>query len=586
MKKNKHKFLCLLVICQWAFTFNLHAIESITFIRAGIFDWPGWPDNQSIAASLGKEFTIDWGDGSPVETNVGTGSLEFIRHSYSNSKKYTVTIKGKTEDCLFTKLILRLPKLFSLDVSKCLSLEYLVCSSGELETLNLSKNKKLVYLCCYWNKFTTLNVTNNTNLKYFHCSYNRLNSLDVSKNMALEFLSCDGNYLTGLDVSNKPVLAELYCNNNKLKNLNISGCYALARVDCGENLFSSLDLTSNYNLRDFGCNDNQLSSLDLTKNSKLRWLICSNNQLNNLDLTSNSKLKWLTCSDNQLCNLDLSNNLNLMELLCSNNQLNNIDLGKNTNLWRLDCSYNKLKNLNTCYNTALSLLYCNNNQINSFDLSNNHKLNALECENNNLENLYINHKLNLYCNNNHLKLSNLYVISELIYPYTFCAGTQKLKVQKVGINEEVDFSSQKEFGGILTVFKIEKEGVPAQLSDYSVKGGIFTFHKTGNFTVTMTNQAILSFDDYPAVVIAEITVGNIGIKENTRQSTIKLYPNPVVALLHIETEDNAFPPFVEIFSIQGSLLLSARENQIDVSALPSGIYVANINGVGRKFVKK
>jgi hypothetical protein len=53
----------------------------------------------------------------------------------------------------------------------------------------------------------------------------------------------------------------------------------------------------------------------------------------------------------------------------------------------------------------------------------------------------------------------------------------------------------------------------------------------------------------------------------------------------IEAEHNTIPE-VKIFSIQGALLLHAKGNEIDLSSLPSGIYVAKVDGVFLKVVKR
>ena len=56
-------------------------------------------------------------------------------------------------------------------------------------------------------------------------------------------------------------------------------------------------------------------------------------------------------------------------------------------------------------------------------------------------------------------------------------------------------------------------------------------------------------------------------------------------MLHIETE-NSITPEINIYSIQGVLLMNSKGNQIDVSSLPNGIYMAKIDGVFRKVVKR
>jgi len=83
-----------------------------------------------------------------------------------------------------------------------------------------------------------------------------------------------------------------------------------------------------------------------------------------------------------------------------------------------------------------------------------------------------------------------------------------------------------------------------------------------------------------------IKPGEVGIKEHKLlDSSVKLYPNPVSNMLHIET-DSSITPEINIYSIQGALLMNAKGNQIDVSSLPNGIYMAKIDGVFRKIVKQ
>ena len=82
-----------------------------------------------------------------------------------------------------------------------------------------------------------------------------------------------------------------------------------------------------------------------------------------------------------------------------------------------------------------------------------------------------------------------------------------------------------------------------------------------------------------------IKPSEIGVKENNSTHAIKLYPNPVSNILHIETNLTEIPE-VKIYSIQGVLLMHVKGNQIDVSSLSNGIYMAEVNGMNRKFVKQ
>jgi len=73
----------------------------------------------------------------------------------------------------------------------------------------------------------------------------------------------------------------------------------------------------------------------------------------------------------------------------------------------------------------------------------------------------------VYCHDNRLLLSELYKIFQMS-PYTkpqgFALGTQKLLPQRILVGSSVDYSDQAEFGGIPTVFNVEKNGFPALLN--------------------------------------------------------------------------------------------------------------------------
>jgi len=76
------------------------------------------------------------------------------------------------------------------------------------------------------------------------------------------------------------------------------------------------------------------------------------------------------------------------------------------------------------------------------------------------------------------------------------------------------------------------------------------------------------------------------IKENNLfNNSVTLYPNPVSNMLHIEANNQNIIPEVKIYSIQGALLAHSKGYQVDVSSLPNGIYIVNVNGVCRKVVK-
>jgi uncharacterized protein YjdB len=118
-------------------------------------------------------------------------------------------------------------------------------------------------------------------------------------------------------------------------------------------------------------------------------------------------------------------------------------------------------------------------------------------------------------NKNQLHLSYLYAFSEMVSdPWRKILGPQFLPLQRIAVGDSVDFSDQKEFGGIKTVFYVERDGVAAQPEDYQVKDGIITFFKSGYYLVTMSNGAIVAYQgrnevDAPFNVVEIVPVSEI-----------------------------------------------------------------------------
>ncbi|MCL1973419.1 MAG: InlB B-repeat-containing protein [Bacteroidetes bacterium] len=173
-------------------------------------------------------------------------------------------------------------------------------------------------------------------------------------------------------------------------------------------------------------------------------------------------------TDWQMMHLDLMGCKSLQNLICYGNWLKNLDLSECTALTTLDCEWNQLTTIDLSSNNALS---------------------------------YIN------CNNNRFLLSELYNISKKISnPNNKVLGTQRLEKREIAIGDIIDYSAQNEFDGIATVFIVYKDDSPALSNDYTINNGIMTFSNTGNYTITMSNAAILSHSFYPAEVIVNIRV--------------------------------------------------------------------------------
>ena len=270
-----------------------------------------------ITATEGKQFTVDWGDGSDRETMTVT-EFERPEHVYSAENEYTVTISGTTADCLLIAIDLRRNNVTNVDVSRCKSLQELDCSGNYIASLNLRANKALKQLNCSENDLTTLNVSANTALEILSCYKNKLRVLDLSANTALESLTCYFNKLTKLDLNATTRIVCVDCSYNNLTELDLKANKSISELDCSGNDLTKLDLRTKF-MRELDCSCNKLTTIDVSRNRSLWYLGCNSNKLTTLDISANLMLQKLKCSCNKLITLDISANRDLKGLLCDNN---------------------------------------------------------------------------------------------------------------------------------------------------------------------------------------------------------------------------------------------------------------------------
>ena len=343
----------------------------------------------------------------------------------------------------------------------------------------------------------TIMANPNMTCRFTHlsCTGQYLTSLDVSKSTALTSLYCDYNSIDSLDVSNCTALDVLWCNNNSLYGLDVRNCTALNHLDCSNNSLSRLDVSDNTALTVLECANNPLSTLNISKNTALNHLWCGHNSLSVLDVSKNTALATLWCSENSLSALDVSKNTELGQLHCDHNSLSVLDVSKNTALRELACHYNSLSNLDVSKNTALDKLYCYNNSLYGLDVSKDTGLTSL-C-----------------CYDNSILLSDLFVASEILKGNGGNISERQLGNQTLRALNAIKgitlFSDQSVFGGKYTQYEVIQNGDPANPSDYTVTDGKITFHTVGTYTVTMTNEVIISNASYPARVSIELTVKDL-----------------------------------------------------------------------------
>ena len=565
MKSNR----IILIICCIAFNFSLMANEVIKLTWKP-FSSPFetiYYKNITVTATVNKNFTVDWGDGSSIETKTGTGDKQIITHTYADIKDYVTTVTASSSDCLFTYLDCANNGITNINIGAAASLKSLLCNNNQLTNLDVSKQINLMDLDCSQNQISNMDISNNIALITLNCSSNRINTLYVNVHSALKILNCYYNQITSLDMSNNTALKTLSCGENQLNNLDLSANVALTFLDCFNNNLKNLNLNINSNLEHLECSRNQLNNLILGKNTALVYLYCWGNQLEDLDLSDNPAIEVLSCSYNMLSNLDLRNNTGLVALHCNENELYNLNVNMNTKLREIECRRNHLSTLDLSKHPLLFTLECGYNELSSLILNTNAPFDRT-----------------LTCEYNKLRLSDLFQISKIIGNGAYrTLSPQFVTTQHVDVNTSVDLTSQSMFNGIATTFKVIKDGWPASNTEYSINGAKVTFKKEGNFGVMMENKAILSQWSEPALVFEYFTVGNVSISDTIRPD-IQIYPNPTTDNIYIKLE-TAIIPETKLYSINGKLLQNVRNTKIDMSNYSQGVYFLQVDGRMIKIVK-
>jgi Leucine-rich repeat (LRR) protein len=562
-----------------------------------------------------------------VENNIALRSL-----GCSNNQLNSLNLTSNTT---LTGLDCSNNLLTNLDVGNNIALGSLSCSNNQLNSLDLTSNTALTDLDCSNNLLTNLDVGNNIALQHLSCSNNQLNSLDLISNTALIILNCYNNQIINLDLSTNTRISRLVCRNNpELNNLNlnntykldillIENCTALETLDCSNNKLRILYADGCTSLKYLDCSHNLLTSQELRlSNTTLQYLDCSYNRITSCPF--GTRLTTLYCNNNGdiydgtvRLQSALSYNPLLHTLDCSSNVLYELDFSNNPKLQYLNCSGSVLVELNLSNNLELQYLDCSSCNILgslSLDLSNNLELQYLKCNNNSLTNLSLNSNQALEkieCYDNRLNLSDLYSISEMINDENNkLIGTQRIIINTPTIVGDTLFVEQAEFNDIFTHYRVafsnsnfppfapeifeEFNLVPADY--YTIDGGKIIFHKTGNYYLELTNNAISSHSNYPTNVIVFLKViSGVGVKENSL-SNILIYPNPTKGELHV-TNVTCDGRDIEIFDMLGRLQkVEGRkrkaesggekgETVLDISRLPAGIYFLKIDNQTVKIIK-
>ena len=247
--------------------------------------------------------------------------------------------------------------------------------------------------------------------------------------------------------------------------------------------------------------------------------------------------------------------VSLTYLDCSGNLLTNLDVSACIALTTLNCDYNQLTSLDVSANTALTTFGCSSNQLTSLDVSDNPALTILSCDAN--------------------QLTSLAVSACTVLTYLACSSNQ---LTSLDVSECT----------ALTTFNCSYN----LLTSLDVRNGhnnwmvYYDFNASGN-----PNLSCIEVDDvqwsnsnWPYIDATASFSENcsaVGILDNDESTAILAYPNPTTGALYLSEPAN-----ISLSDLSGKLLLEEKNtNQLDLSALPAGMYFLHFGENNNQIVK-
>lgn len=155
--------------------------------------------------------------------------------------------------------------LKELDLSGCEELQFVDTSFAPLERLKVRKCEMLKNINCYKNDLRSIDLSGCSALTSLSLQTNtHLFRLDVSDCINLQKLLCSSCGLTELILGEKPVLQELWCNNNKITELDLTQTHYLQELQCEDNELQKVAIPFNCSTLNFvALSRNQLSACEL-----------------------------------------------------------------------------------------------------------------------------------------------------------------------------------------------------------------------------------------------------------------------------------------------------------------------------------
>ncbi|MEL6809710.1 MAG: T9SS type A sorting domain-containing protein [Bacteroidota bacterium] len=339
-------------------------------------------------------------------------------------------------------------------------------------------------------------------------------------------------------------------------------------LDCSDNNLQIVDVTEMSNLEVLDFSSNFFAFVDVTQNPGLRELIGRSNDMTQLNLTQNVNLELLDVGGNEFASLNVTQNPNLVYLDCAVNELTNLDVSQNPNLESLEVSVNPLTSLDVSANPALDFLEANNCNLTTIDVTQNPALNTLFMGFNDLTGT-IDFSQNI-------DLETVVLFENLLTHLDFSLNPN-LEVAFLRDNELTSLNIKNGNSGIITFISTlnnpDLQCILVDDEDYANSQMCIDPIGEGwckDATTTYSEDCILGVDDNALVAFS-------------------LSPNPAKQQIRIQSSEAIDE--IEVYTTAGALVIEeSNRREVDVSSLPSGIYLARIftttEVVSKQFIKE
>lgn len=239
-----------------------------------------------IVKTGGQKLSIDWGNGTLVETDVIASDINGASTTVAGTPVGEGNVKIYGEGILSFSSISRVDgaAITAANVTNAPDLVNLTLETNKITAIDLSNNTKLQTLRMSKNKLSSLNLTANTALIRLEVEENQIASIDLSANTELNTLKMSKNPMSSIDLSANTKLKMVYLLNCGLTSANFGNNATTGLfLSLGGNLFTTFDATTIPGLKTTGgellLSNNQLTSIKADGVTRL------NVSINNLPLS-------------------------------------------------------------------------------------------------------------------------------------------------------------------------------------------------------------------------------------------------------------------------------------------------------------